>query len=220
MQVKILQIISTGYIAGGAENYVVKINAYLSGKGHNVKTLASDLGADKEHFNDYTFKSINFNSPSKIVFSLFNPSAFFTLKRVLKEYKPDLIHLHAINQISPLTLFLLNKYPTVLTLHGPEAFFSKLLIWCLKPSNFKNNLYNTKNLNMIGKLTYFYFKYIQKSFYKFAFKNVDIFIAPSKFMQIVVKTDVSPIIYLPNFIELRKFYELTNNYNLLFIGRL
>jgi len=220
MQVKVLQVISTGYVAGGAENYVVKINAYLSGRGYSVKTLASDLGADKERFNDYTFKSININSPSKILFSLFNPSSFFVLKRVLKEYKPDLIHLHAINQITPITLFLLKKYPTVLTLHGPEAFLRKLLIWCLKPSNFKKDLYNTKNLNMTGKLTYFYFNHIQKFLYTLAFKNVDIFIAPSKFMQNVVKTDVSPIIYLPNFIELRKFHELKHNYNLLFVGRL
>jgi glycosyltransferase involved in cell wall biosynthesis len=36
----------------------------------------------------------------------------------------------------------------------------------------------------------------------------------------MAKTDVSPIIHLPNFIELQKFHELKNNYNLLFVGRL
>ena len=220
MQVKVLQVISTGYAAGGAETMLVKIKPYLLGRGYSLKILASDLGAEKEHFNDYTFKSINVDSPSKILFSLFNPSSFFVLKRVLQEYKPDIIHLHAINQITPLTLFLLKKYPTVLTLHGPEAFLRKLLIWCLKPANFKKDVYNTQNLNMTGKLTYFYFDHIQKFLYNLAFKNVDVFIAPSNFMQNVAKTDVSPIICLPNFIELRQFHEVQHNYNLLFVGRL
>ncbi|HYT46305.1 MAG TPA: glycosyltransferase family 4 protein, partial [Methylomirabilota bacterium] len=220
MPVKVLQVISTGYAAGGAETMLVKINSYLVARGYSVKILASDLGAEKEHFNDYTFKSINSVSPSKILFSLFNPSSFFVLKRILQEYQPHIIHLHAINQVTPLTLFLLKKYPTVLTLHGREAFLRKLLIWCLKSSNFKKDVYTTQNLTMIGKLTYFYFAHIQKLLYNLAFKNVDVFLAPSQFMQHVARTDVSPIICLPNFIELRQFHEVQHNYNLLFVGRL
>src|SRR5262249_9952519 len=53
-----------------------------------------------------------------------------------------------------------------------------------------------------------------------ALKNVDIFIAPSTFMQKMAKADVSPIIHLPNFIEMQRFHEVKNNYNLLFVGRL
>ena len=217
---KVLAITSVGYEAGGAEGILVKINHYLLDKGYIIKTLASDLGADKEHFNDYIFKNISFTGPLKPFFFLFNPFSFFVLKRVLKEYKPDLVHLHVIHEITPSALFLLKKYPTVITLHGHETFISKLLIWCLKPSNFKTDSYNTKNLNKTGKLTYFYFNYVQKFLYKLAFKNVDIFIAPSKYIQNIAKCDVSPIIHLPNFIELLQFHEITNNYNLLFIGRL
>jgi len=36
----------------------------------------------------------------------------------------------------------------------------------------------------------------------------------------MAKIDVSPIIHLPNFIELQQFHEIKNNYNLLFVGRL
>ncbi len=86
---KVLAIISVGYQAGGAEIMLVKVNSHLFDKGYIIKTLASDLGADKEHFNDYTFKNISTTGPLKLFFFLFNPSSFFVLKRVLKEYKPD-----------------------------------------------------------------------------------------------------------------------------------
>src|SRR5260370_31772423 len=180
---KVLRIISAGYVAGGAENGIVKINRYLLDKGYKVKILASDLGADKKHFNDYIFKNISSIAPLKPLLFLFNPFSFFALKKVLKEYKPDMVHLHTMNEVTPSVLFLLKKYPTVMTLHGPETFLSKLLIWCLLPSHFKHNFYDKKDLNMVGKLTYFYFNHIQKFLYKLGLKNVDIFIAPSKYIQ-------------------------------------
>jgi len=217
---KVLAINSVGYRAGGAETMLVKINTYLLEKGYIIKTLASDLGDDKEHFNDYTFKNISSTGLLKFFFFLFNLSSFFVLKRVLKKYKPDLVHLHVMHEITPSALFLLKKYPTVITLHGSETFLSKLVLWKLKPGNFKHHVYDKKDLNMAGKFTYFYFNSIQKFFYKIALKNVDIFIAPSHYIQNMAKTDVSPIIHLPNFIELQQFHELTNNYNLLFVGRL
>ena len=210
---KVLVLTSVGYKAGGAETILVKINPYLSDKGYTIKTLASDLGADKEHFNDYTFKNISTTGLLKPFVFLFNPSSFFVLKRVLREYKPDLVHLHLMHEITPSALFLLKKYPAVMTLHGAETFLSELLLWDLKSED-------QEDLNMAGRFRYFYFNSIQKFFYKFALKNVDIFIAPSIYMQKVAKTDVSPIIHLPNFIELQQFHTIRNNYNLLFVGRL
>ncbi len=223
---KILEIISTGYAAGGAETYLIKISPYLVDKGYSIKTLASDLGGDKSHFNEYVFKSIPSN-PLKLLFFLFNPYSFFALKRVLKEYQPDIVHLHTMNQVTPSVLFLLRKYPTVMTLHGPEPFVNELLIWFLHPSWLKSVLYDKKNLKTIGKLAYFYFNSIQKIFYRFGLKNVDIFIAPSKYIENVAKTELlSQIVHVPYFIEPLKFrewlqfQELKINYNVLFVGRL
>jgi glycosyltransferase involved in cell wall biosynthesis len=218
---KVLAITSVGYEAGGAETLLAKIHPYLLEKGgYSIKTLASDLGADKEHFNDYTFKNISSTGPLKLFFFLFNPFSFFVLKRLLKEYEPDIVHLHIMHEITPSALFLLKNYPTVMTIHGTETFLSQLVHWKLKPENFKQHVYDKKDLNLAGKFTHIYFKYIQKIPYKWGLKHVDTFIAPSKYIQNVAKTDVSPIIHLPNFIEMQKFHELTNNYNLLFVGRL
>lgn len=216
---KVLCIISTGYVAGGAENMVVKINSYLSAKGHCVKTLSSDLGTGKEHFNDYAFKSINSANPFTLLLFLFNPFSFFVTRKVLKKYKPDIVHLHTMHQITPSVLFLLKKYPTVMTLHGPETFLSQLLLWCIRPVDLKY-YYDNQKLNMMGRVSLL-FNHIQKAIYKLALRNVDLFIAPSRYMKNVASNDLSPIIYLPNFIELSKeFHEIQNKYNLLFVGRL
>jgi len=217
---KVLEIISLGYVAGGAENAIVKISPHLLNKGYSIKVLASDLGINKKHFNEYVFKNVSFAGPLKIFLFLFNPSSFFALRKILKEYKPDIVHMHVMHEITPSVLFLLAKYPTVMTLHGPEAFLHELLIWFLQPSDFKNKAYDKKDLKVGGKLRYLYFNYIQKFFYKLGFRNVDVFIAPSKYMQNAARTDVSPIVCLPNFIELGKFHEVKNKYNILFVGRL
>jgi glycosyltransferase involved in cell wall biosynthesis len=219
MQKKILKITSVGYAAGGAENIIVKIGPYQVDKDYSIKILASNLGPDKKHFSDYVFKSVNPANPLKLVFFLFNPSSFITLRKALKEFKPDIIHIHIMNEVTPSVLFLLKKYPTVMTLHGPEAFLSKLLIWYLQPSCFKDAIYDKKHLNLKGMLHYFYYNHLQKILYRFALKNVDIFITPSKEMQNLAKVDVSPIIHMPNFVKLREYHELKNNYNLLFVGR-
>jgi glycosyltransferase involved in cell wall biosynthesis len=220
MQVKILEIISLGYVAGGAEHSLTQIMPALCEKGYNIKTLASDLGADQKHFSDYTFKNIDHAGPLKLLFFLFNPFSFFAVKKLLKEYRPDVVHLHTMNQVTPSVLFLLRKYPTVMTLHGPETFLRELFVWFLLPSHFKNRVYDKNELNLPGKFTSFYFNCLQKFLYRFALKNVDVFIAPSKYIQEAAKADVSPIVHIPNFIELRPFQNFQQNYNLLFVGRL
>ena len=47
--------------------------------------------------------------------------------------------------------------------------------------------------------------------HQFALKNVDVFIAPSKYIQEAAKADVSPIVHIPNFIELRPFQNFQQN---------
>src|SRR5260370_36574505 len=100
-KMNVLEIISVGHPGGGSENTIVKISPYLSEKGYSIKTLASDLEADKKHFNEYVFKSVSSTGPVKLLFFLFNPFSFFTLKRVLKEYQPDIVHLHTMNEVTP-----------------------------------------------------------------------------------------------------------------------
>jgi glycosyltransferase involved in cell wall biosynthesis len=217
---KILVITSAGHLAGGAETLLVKIQPYLEKRGYMVKILASDKLPYKKHFNNYYFKAIKSHNLLAPLYFLFNPSSFFKLKEILKEYKPDIIHLHTMHIVTPSVLFLLKEYPTVMTLHGPEYFLEHLLIWLIAPSKFKSNAFDKNNLTLKGKAEYYYFNSLQKILFKIGLKNVDIFVAPSKYIQKIAEVDVSPIVHIPNFIEPMKYYDIKFNRRLLFVGRL
>jgi glycosyltransferase involved in cell wall biosynthesis len=216
---KILHIISAGYPGGGTENNLIKLKDNFEKKGHEIKILSSNLRPELNHFSDFEFKSINSSNPLKIIFNLFNPYSFTALKKILYGYKPDIVHLHTMEQVSPSVLFLLRKYPTILTLHGPETFIKSLVTWCLVPRFFQKEEIYENNFTLIGRFHYFYHTYIQRYIYKFGFKNVDLFITLSNFTKNKAINDVNPIktIYTP--INLPKYSAIESSNNILFVGR-
>jgi len=217
---KILQIISCGSITGGAENIVFQTNKVLRKKGHTVKTLSSDLFPNRESFSDYTFKSIDPRNPFKVIFYLFNFSAYFNLKKILSEYQPDIVHLHVMNQLTPSVLFPLRNYPTIMTLHGPEPFLSSQLLWFLQPSSFRDYSFEKKDLTLRGKFDLYYFSLLQRNIYKLVLKNVDVFIAPSKYMAKEAKKDLKRVRQIYNFINPLTFSKINKKHNVLYVGRL
>jgi len=216
---KIIQVISLGYEIGGAELIVKRLKEILIFRGHEVIVLSSDLRGDKKHFSDVEFKGINPSNPAKLLFHLFNPYSYFKFRSLIREFKPDIVHIHTMSELSPSILFLLRQTPTIMTIHGPEEFTKSMIIWFLPPSDFKKGDYNLKNLNFAGKAHYFYYIYIQRYIYKLGFKNVDLFITPSKYIMRAVKKDLCPIKTLHNGIDLFKYCNIKNTYQLLFVGR-
>ena len=216
---KIIQIISLGYETGGAEYIVKRLKEILIFRGHEVIVLSSDIGSDKKRFSDIEFKGMNPSNPAKLLFHLFNPYSYFKLRSLLKTFKPDIVHIHTMNELSPSILFLLSQTPTIMTIHGPEEFTKSMIIWFLPPSDFKNRDYNLKNLNFAGKTHYFYYTYIQRYIYKLGFNNIDLFITPSKYIMKLVKKDLCPIKTLHNGVDLFEYCNIKNTYQLLFVGR-
>jgi glycosyltransferase involved in cell wall biosynthesis len=217
---KILRIIDLGYVSGGAEAGVVEINKVLEKNGHIVKVLSSDINMNAtDRFSDYEFKTISSKNPLKTIFRLFNPYSYFKLKNILNEYNPDIVHLHTMEHVSPSVLFLLKKYPAIMTIHGPEGFIKNLALWTLLPEHFKNNEFNKKYLTVMGRVHYFYHTYIQRAIYKLGFKNIDLFVGISNFITSVSKNELQPIVTIHNFVRLLKFKNLGNKNNLLFLGR-
>lgn len=217
---KILHIITEGYPCGGAESILMNLKDNFEKKGHEIKILSSDLGPESNHFSDFEFKSINSKNPMKIIYKLFNPYSFTALKKILYDYKPDIVHLHTMEQISPSVLFLLRKYPTVMTLHGPETFIKSLVTWGLLPHFFNKEEMRENNFTLIGRFHYFYHTYVQRYIYKFGLKNVDLFIAPSNFIKKKAISDVNPIRTIHNPIDLLKYSAIESDNNILFVGRL
>ena len=56
---KILHIITAGYLCGGAESILTKLKDNFENKGHEIKILSSNLDPEFNHFSDFEFKNQN-----------------------------------------------------------------------------------------------------------------------------------------------------------------
>ncbi len=218
---KILQVISMGHICGGAEKSVVMLRDGLRAKGHEVKIMSSDRDAhlDVIRYNDYEFKHIA--GPLRILSHLWNMSAYRTLKRAIYEFKPDVVHFHTMGELSPSVLFATQHLPAILTVHGPEKYTKTILEWGLPPSVFKGDM-NIKNLTLVGRFYYIFFKYFQRPLYTLGFRRLRLMVSPSAYLaeQLEKEKFKVPIRHVYNGIELPSEQPLPTSYNLLYVGRL
>ena len=199
LTMKILRIISAGYEQGGAENGVVLTNTLLRKAGHDIKVVSSDVDAQYEHFSDYEFASVPDGGIKKLIWAAFNVDAYKVTKKVLSDFKPDVVLLHTMSQPTASVLFLLNKYPTIQFVHGPEIFTRSLLLWYLGRKDYKNGEYTKSDLTLMGRAHYLYFKYVCGLFYWLGLRNIDLFVALSTYTEDFLKVGgFSPITYVPN----------------------
>ena len=221
---KILRIINWGYESGGAENYVFNTKVALEQRGHVVRVFAAtDQRPTLPHFNEYSFRGVGVLGLGRFFYYVFNPYAYFALKKVLAEFKPDVIDLQTMSQASPSILFLLRKYPVIATVHGAELFTKGLLMYSLPLSDFKHSEYDLKDLRLIGRLRCFYIRYIAYPFYWVGLKNVDVFITLSRYMQRMLRQEKVESVYVPMGATLSSFKPLTEaeiSHNLIYVGRL
>lgn len=219
---KILHLISAGYEGGGAETLLVKlVKIQRDIKKNDVKIFSSDAEPDRKHFSDFEFKHIDGGIFKKMFLYTFNPYSYIKLKNILNRFNPDVVHLHTMSGFSPSVLFLLKKYPTVMTIHGPEEFIPSLLTWIIPSNGYKIRANGSRKLNIKGIIQYLYNRTIQSFVYKICLKNVDVFIAPSKYMNNLILNDVSPIAVINNGISLFSNSKISsNNHTLLFVGRI
>ena len=219
---KILRVTSLGYEGGGAENGMILLEPVLKEMGHEVKVFSSDKGKDKKHFNDYSFKALS-KQPFllRIFYNLFYPNSFLALRKVLKEYKPDIVQIHTMYELSPSVLFLLHKYPTVLTVHGAEDFIKSYLHWSFPSSFFINGEIDVKKLTFIGKLHYWYRVFIGMPIYKIGLRNVNKFVVFSEYMKKVLKNEGIDAVCVKNATKLFEEKPLPEKNNtILYVGRL
>ncbi len=217
---KILLLNTVGNSRGGVENGIKETMQVLLSHNHEVKLFSSNYGNKKDIFSNYTFKLIQSNNPLKVFYYYFNFFSYFRLKQVLIEFQPDIVHIHSLYYLSPSVLFLLKNYKTIITVNGPEEYFKKLILWLLPYKYFKNNNFNTQDINYIGKLHYYYHIYIQRPLYMIGLKNVDLFISVSKYFKKQIDNEVKPIITLYNGIKLLNQNPLSFQNNIYYVGRL
>jgi glycosyltransferase involved in cell wall biosynthesis len=222
---KILQVVDIGYIAGGAEQSVKLIRDTLQERGHQVFVLSTDKNSAGEAvFADELIPAIRGSSISRLLRYYWNPPAYRTGRRIIRDFKPDIVHLHTISEFSPALLWGLGKTPMVLTVHGPEEFTLKLLPWLLPANNYRNDSYQWSDIRLAGRLRYWYYRYLQRPAYRLALSRVKLIIAPSKYMMQATKQDFprTPMTQVYNGIVLPRQASLprSSHPTVLYVGRL
>jgi glycosyltransferase involved in cell wall biosynthesis len=187
---KILEVVDLGYVAGGAEKSVKLISDSLRARGNEVLVLATDKNSTgKEVFADEFVPSITGPSFVRLFRFFWNPPTYRRVRRLIRDFRPDIVHLHTISEFSPSLLWGLGKTPFVLTVHGPEEFTGKLLPWLLPSSDYRNSSYLWKDIRFVGRLRYMYYRFLQRPAYRLALRRLRLVISPSKFMAQVVQAD-------------------------------
>ncbi|MDR7275609.1 glycosyltransferase [Catenuloplanes atrovinosus] len=132
---RILHVINLGTTCGGAERLASALVAAQRRQGHQVRVLSSDRDADGVRFSDVTWPQRTGGPWWRRLAGLFrNPAASAALTAQLREFRPDVVHLHTVGLLSPSALRALADVPTVHTLHGPEPFLRTAARYCMPAS--------------------------------------------------------------------------------------
>jgi len=223
---KILMVEDLGFDIGGISSYLINAKKILKKEGHIIKILSSDINPEEKHsdkkacvFSDYKFRSFHKNRIIRIIMSIFNPFSYLKTKQILKEFKPDIVHLNNfLNIASPSILCCLKNIPAILTIHDysiicPTGY--KML-----SSKVCNSRYGKNCIKCIGIKGYYYEK-IKRKISEILFKNIDLFITPSmRLKKDLMKTGILNIRNIYTGIKLLKYSKLNKGNNLLYMGRL
>ncbi len=223
---KILMVEDLGFDNGGISSYLINATKILKKEGHTVKILSSDVDPEEKHsdkkayvYSDYKFRSFNKYRIIRLIMSIFNPFSYLKIKQILKEFKPDIVHLNNfLNIASPSILCCLKNIPTILTIHDysiacPTGFRMLPLKVC-------NLSYGKNCIKCIGIKGYYYEK-IKRKISERLFKNIDLFITPSiKLKKDLMKTGILNIRNIYTGIKLLEYSKLIEGNNLLYVGRL
>jgi glycosyltransferase involved in cell wall biosynthesis len=219
--VRILQVLSHGYAAGGAEASARLIKAELTRRGHEVRILSADT-AGGELFSDWQFPAVDAKSPLKSLRHLFYSRSYQALRQAIAEFRPDVIHFHTLTSCTPSVLFATEGVPAVLTIHGPEEFTLGLLRWFMAPRDYRTRPFDLADLTATGRFRYLYYRYLQRPIYQIGFHHLARVIAPSRYIQNATAADFAgrPMVQIYNGIVLPPASPAVTEPRLLFVGRL
>ena len=203
---RVCYVTNLGWPAGGAEKSIQLLRRELIQRGHNVLVVATDKGASSRSdvFADVLIPQISGGPLRRMRQYFFYPRVYRELRRLVESFRPDIVHLHTIGELSPAALFAIRDVPFVITVHGPEEFTKALIPWILPASDYRNGSYRANDLRVIGRLRSVYLRVIQRPAYLLALRRCGALVAPSAFIARVLEDDVHPgqIIQIDNGIDL------------------
>lgn len=241
---KILQVNKYHYVRGGAERYCLDLSQMLEKAGHEVAFFSMDHPKNlPTKWSKYFVSRISFSEPKlrdyliaplRILYSFEAKRKF---KKLLLDFKPDIIHLHNIyNQISPsiLPVAKMMNIPVVMHLHDYSLVSPDHQLFCRGKiytralgGHYLRCAFDRCHKNSFSKSLLASFAMIlHHKILKIYEKNIDAYIAPSEFMKsICVRAGFAKekIFAIPNFVS-SGFISQAGSTNLknyiLFYGRL
>jgi glycosyltransferase involved in cell wall biosynthesis len=220
---RICQINSVGYEAGGAEKSVRLVRDELLRRGHEVLVIATDAAlGDRTPFADITVPNIRGSAAVRLRDHFWWRRGYAAVRAATTRFAPDVVHLHTIGEFSPSVVAAVRPAPIVFTAHGPEDFTLDLLPWHLPAAAYRDASYRSRDLTPAGRARYAYLRYLQRPAFRFALRGVDRILAPSDFMARTIATDLPAgrIHRLPNGIALPSAQPATSEPRVLYVGRL
>ncbi len=196
MKLKILQINKFHFEKGGSERYYFAVSDLLEKNEHEVMHFSMQSGNNKpnrysKYFTDY-IDLHKFNLKNIIKF-FYNYNAVRRLKKLIKEEKPDIAHLHNIaHQLTPAIIKVLkkNNIKVVQTLHDYKLICPNAKLYnkngncqkCLGGKYYNCFLNSCMHDSYVKSFLGMTEAYLNNKFFKY-YQNVDLFIAPSRFMK-------------------------------------
>lgn len=123
---KILMVNKFLYPKGGAETYCLELGEYLESQGHQVQFFGMqdkrNIVGNQEglYVSNVDFKNISLRKVFYPLRTLYSIEAKIKIRKLLKKYRPDIVHLNNYNfQITPSILYEIKRHniPVVSTLH-------------------------------------------------------------------------------------------------------
>ena len=236
---KILMVNKFLYPKGGAETYFLKIGKHLEEQGHEIQYFGmySEKNTVGNKFNLYTTEmDFHTSKLSKILYPfriIYSFEARKKIKRIIKNFKPDIVHLNNINfQLTPSIIEIAHKMnvPIVQTVHDYQMICPNHLLYndeicekCIHGSKWncaKNNcIHESKIKSIIGSIEAILYAKVLKTYEK-----VDKYICPSEFLKnkLIEANEMykDKTISIQNFIELKEIPKVKKDDYVLYFGRL
>jgi glycosyltransferase involved in cell wall biosynthesis len=109
---RVLLINDSASPIGGAELNTLCLRQELNARGHDARLFASSIGDGEQSDADYTCFATT--SPLQAFTRAANPSAYLQLRRVLRDFRPDVVHVRMfLTQLSPLIMRAIAGYPSI-----------------------------------------------------------------------------------------------------------
>lgn len=207
---KILMISNMLFPLGGVETYMISVGENLKKMGNEVQYfgMKDDRNIVGNEYNIYK-KNIDFRKkdirlltyPLAIIYSMDSKRK---IKKLLKYYKPDIVHLNTINfNITPSIISTINKkkIPIIKTIHDAQIACPNHRLFiehrmepctrCIKGNYtncFKNKcVWNSRSKSLLAMIESYLYRF-KKTYHK-----IDKYILPSKFMLNIHQINGIPI---------------------------